>query len=299
MIKIRILLLNLLVFLFFIPISFAAETNNPQATTQVQSSRPVSWSNIKHIVIILFENTGDTDTLNQPFFKSLTTKGAYLAQSFAVTHPSQPNYIALIAGSTLGVTGDGDVTIDAMHLGDLLNAKGKTWKAYAEDLPPSACFLGSTNATYARKHEPFISFKNVQSNPLECAKIVPSEQFFIDLATNNLPSFSLYIPNLLNDGHDTGVAFADRWFQTTFGTILNDANVLRDTLFIATFDEDDFTSVNHIYTAFVGAAVKPGLQSNMRYDHYSVLRTVEEIYQLGTLGNSDKTAPIITDIWLP
>lgn len=281
-------------------------TVNAQSTTQInviytraQSGRPASWNNIKHVVIIILENTNGSDALKQHFLKSLTTKGAYLAQSFAITHPSQPNYIALVAGSTLGVTGDGNVIVDALHLGDLLDAKGKTWKAYAEDLPSATCFLGATNANYARKHEPFISFKSVQNNPAQCNKIVPSGQFFTDLAANNLPTFSIYVPNQKNDGHDTGVAFADKWLQTTFGTIMSDPKVVQDTLFIVTFDEDNFTSVNQIYTALVGAAVKASAKSNVHYTHYSVLRTIEEIFQLGTLGKNDKTAPIISDVWQP
>src|SRR5262249_14553542 len=154
--------------------------------------------------------------------------------------------------------------LDALHIGDLLDSKGLAWKSYAEDYPGN-CFLAGSG-DYARKHEPFISFRSVQSNSLQCAKIVPATQFWTDAAANKLPAYSFYVPNQKNDGHDTGVGFADNWLKNTFGPMMSDPNVLKDTLFIVTFDED---SGNNVYTVFVGAAVKPGFLSNVTYTHYS------------------------------
>jgi phospholipase C len=283
--------------LFFIS---TASASSPNAHGDLKDtyidSRPQSWQNIKHIVLIIFENNKAADTLGEPFFKLLTTKGAYLNQSFATIHPSQPNYFSLIAGSTLGVLTDLDVDLPYEHLGNLLNKKGLTWKAYAEDLP-YPCFKGPTSGNYVRKHEPFISFTNVQNDPNECAKIVPGVQFFFDIIGDQLPSFSLYIPNMQNDGHDTNIAFANNWFRMAFGPIFNNPKVMSNTLFIVTFDEDNFLSFNHIYTCFIGAAVSVGTESNRTYNHYNVLRTIEEIYQTGTLGRLDSLSLPITDIW--
>ncbi|WP_131782916.1 alkaline phosphatase family protein [Legionella gresilensis] len=262
----------------------------------VNSGRPISWNNIKHVVIIVFANENSDNILNQPFFKSLTTQGAYLSQYSAITHPSQPNYLALIGGSTFGVTNNNIHNINARHLGDLLNAKGLSWKSYAEAYPGN-CFQGSKSGTYSHKHEPFISFINVQNNPDECAKIVPSHQFFSDLAADKLPTYSLYVPDINNGGHDTGIAFADKYFAKTFGPIFSNASIMNNTLFIITFDENDGGAGNKIYTAFVGAGVKAGATSANKYSHYSTLRTIEEIFQLGTLGVNDQSATEILDIW--
>lgn len=261
--------------------------------------RPDSWNSIKHVVVVVLENQPARIAKAQPYMQSLTTKGAYLSNLFAITHPSQPNYIALVAGSNLGVTTNNNVTLDALHVGDLFDSRNLTWKAYAENLPATGCFLGTTNGDYARRHEPFISFRTVQANPLQCAKIVPGTKFFTDLAENKLPSFSLYIPNNRNNGHDTTVQFADNWLKNTFGPVLNNATVLADTLFIITFDEDDDSGNNNIYGAFVGAGVKVGAVSNVRYTLYSVLRLIEDIFELGSLCQNDSTAPQINDIWLP
>lgn len=260
--------------------------------------RPASWNQIKHIVVIILENTNASDALKQPFMGSLLKTGAYLNEFYAITHPSQPNYIALLAGTTFGIATDDDITINVNHLGDLLERKRLTWKAYAEDLPAIPCFLGATSGEYVRKHEPFISFYNIQNNANRCDNIVNASQFFTDIKTNHLPSFSIYIPNLLNDGHDTNIAYVDHWLSNTFSSIFKQSNVMKDTLFVITFDEDDWTTpINQIYTLFIGAGVKAGVLSDVHYTHYSLLRTIEEIFQLDLLGTNDRIARVISDIW--
>lgn len=264
--------------------------------TKVSNTRPKAWDSIKHVVVVVFENSASADVMQQPYFKSLTTTGASFSQFFAISHPSEPNYLAMVGGSTFGVIDDSNHDINAKHLGDLLNAKGLSWKSYAEAYPGN-CFKAAVSGTYYRKHEPFISFMNVQNTPSECAKIVPGAQFFTDVAANNLPTYSLYVPDINNDGHDTGLAYANNWLSTKFGSLLNNPSLLSNTLFIITFDEDDGSTNNKIYTVFVGAGVKPGAASAVHYTHYSVLRTIEDIFQLGTLGANDQNASDINDIW--
>jgi hypothetical protein len=279
------------ILLFFFTLSACA---NNESTIL---ARPQSWDAIKHVVIIVFENTKASDALKQPFFKKLTTQGAYLNHYFAITHPSQPNYIAMIGGSTFGVLSDRNVNINATHLGNLLDNNKLTWKAYAENYPGN-CFLGSSSGDYVRKHVPFLSFMNVQSDSVQCDKIVAGTQFFTDLAANQLPTYSFYVPNLRNNGHDTNVAFADKWLANTFGPTLSKPTILKNTLFIITFDEDDLSAGNNIYTVFVGAAVKPGVNSNVLYNHYSMLSTIENIFKIGHLHRYDEIATVIDDIWM-
>ena len=262
------------------------------------SNRPTSWNKIKHVVIILLENTSADEAVKQPFLKSLINRGGYLSQYYAITHPSQPNYLALAGGSTFKITDDSNYNISAKHIGNLFEAKGYSWKSYAEAYPEH-CYLGASKDTYYRKHVPFLSFKNVQTKPNECAKIVQGKQFFIDLAANQLPTYSFYIPDINNDGHDKGAAFADRWLSNTFGATFDNQKVISDTLFIVTFDEDDGRSKNNVYTIFLGAGVKKNTKSAVNYNHYSLLKTIEVIFELGTLGMNDQSATVISDIWLP
>lgn len=264
---------------------------SPLARAQTDSGR-----RFDHVVVVFLENEDYRQSLKQPFFRSLTTKGALLNNFYAETHPSQPNYIAFVSGSTVGVSGDENVNLDRRHIGDLLEAKGLTWKNYAEGLP-SPCFRGATSKSYARKHVPFISFKNVSNNPARCAHIVSANTFVQDAKNGKLPTFSFYTPDINNDGHDTGVAFAAKAMEKTFGPLLADPKIIRNTLFVFTFDEDDLFHGNHILTLMAGAGIEPGSVSNVRYDHYDLLKTIEAEFGLGTLGQADDKAEAITGIW--
>jgi phospholipase C len=187
--------------------------------------------------------------------------------------------------------------IDAPHLGDLLEQKGLQWKVYAEDYPGD-CFLGATSGNYARKHVPFISFADVQNDPARCARIVEASQFDADLKASQLPDFSFYAPNLRDDGHNTGAAYADRWLSQRFGSLLQDSRFRQDMLFVVTFDESEsLFGPNHILTVLYGDSVKPGSQSAQSYNHYSLLRLIEDELGLGNLGQGDATANPIQEVW--
>lgn len=264
-----------------------------QSRTSVSSTTETRF---KKVFIVVFENTDFAKAANQPFFAQFAKGGALLANFQAEIHPSQGNYIAMVAGDTFGVNHDKIVNLDGHHLVDLLEAKGKSWKVYAEQYPGD-CFLGATRGGYARKHVPFLSFKNVQNSPIRCQKIVNAGELDKDLANDSLPDYSLYIPDLKHDGHDTGVAYADRWFKQKFGPLLQDSRFTNDLLFVATFDESASSSPNHIYTALFGPSVQPGTVSNTEYNHYSLIRMIEDAWNLGTLRKGDWTATPIDDVW--
>lgn len=251
-------------------------------------------------MIVVLENANYDEALRQPFLRSLAARGALLTHFSAEAHPSQPNYIALVSGSTHGVDSDDLVTLNARHVGDLLEARGLEWKVYAEHYP-GGCFLGARSDDYVRKHVPFLSFRDVQENPARCARIVDASTLYADMANGRLPSYSLYIPDLRNDGHDTDIAYADRWLSARFGPLLQDPRFTKDLLFVVTFDEADhflfLPSTNHILTVLVGGGVEAGSRADGAYRHYSLLRLVEDHFGLGTLGHKDAVAPVITGIW--
>lgn len=248
-------------------------------------------------MIVVFENTNYQEALSQPFFSQVAQSGATFTHFLAESHPSQPNYIAMIAGDTFGVTNDSPVNLEATNVGDLLEQSGKSWKVYAEDYPGN-CFQGTTSGKYARKHVPFISFKSVQSDPQKCANIVNATQLDQDVRTQGLPDFSMYIPNLNNDGHDTNAAFANNWLSQTFGPRLNDPSFMNGLLLVITFDEsENLFGPNQIFTAFYGTGVKAGSVVSSQNSHYSVLRTIEDALGIGNLGRNDATAQAIEGIW--
>jgi Phosphoesterase family len=249
------------------------------------------------VMIVILENANYMDAMAQPFLANLAKSGALLSEFRAEAHPSLPNYIALTAGTTAGVTSNGPVSLDLRHIGDLLEAKGKRWKVYAEAYP-GRCFLGDRSGNYVRKHVPFLSFKNIQKDPLRCAKIVEASALNSDAARGNLPDYSLYIPDQRNDGHHTGPAFADRWLAKAFGPRLKNSAFMKGLLFVVTFDEaEDNDPDNRVFTALVGDSVLSGSVSNTAYNHYSLLRTIEDVFRLGTLGQNDASAISIVGTW--
>ncbi len=250
------------------------------------------------VFIIVLENTNYDSALQQPFLRHLTSLGALLTDFHAITHPSYPNYLAMVAGSSLGINHNRQTDLDATSLVDLLDPAGVAWKVYAENLP-SPCFTGITSpdGLYVRHHEPYISFRNIQANRARCERIVSADQLSTDLARDALPRYSLYVPNVLNDGHDTGVSYAATWLQAFLSPLLQRPPFTRDTLVIVTFDENAGAMGNQIYTAFVGPTVRPGATNGIRYDHYSLLRTLEDNYGVGTLGREDAKATAICCVW--
>ena len=265
----------------------------PAPAAPVQAAGP----SFKRVMTVIFENTDYEDALAQPFFGKLAKEGATLADYHGVTHPSQPNYIALTSGDTHGVKDDKSVVLDVKHIGDLLEAQGKSWKVYAEAYPGD-CFRGARAKTYARKHVPFLSYKNVQEDPARCARIVDASALAADAKNGSLPDYSLFIPDMNDDGHDTGVDFADLWLSETFGPLLKDPKFMKDLLLVVTFDEDsDSGGSNRILAVLYGAGVAPGSVSKARYDHYSLLRTVEDALGLGNLGFKDASAAPISGVW--
>lgn len=248
------------------------------------------------VFIVVLENEGADQSLSQPFLGELAKKGAYFNEFYAVTHPSQPNYIAMTAGDTFSIFHDGNVTLDVRNILDLLEEKGKTWKVYADGFP-GGCYLGSSTGKYVRKHVPFLSFKNVQTRPERCARIVDGTELIRDILVDEIADFSFYVPDMDHDGHDTGVRYADDWLKQTFGPLLENPNFMKGMLFIVTFDEAGWFNSNRIYTAFYGDSVIPGKISNESYDFYSLLRTIEEGLGLGSLNRKDARATPMTGIW--
>jgi hypothetical protein len=251
--------------------------------------------NFKKVLVIVFENSEYANAIKQPFFASLAKEGALLTNFKAATHPSQGNYIAMIAGSTFNINHDQTVDLPDNHLGDLLEDAKKDWRLYAEDFPGN-CFKGKTNGDYARKHVPFMNFTNITNNPARCAKVVEAKQFFKDFDSGKLPDFSMYVPNLKNDGHDTGVAIGDKWFNKTFNTLLHSPKLPKDLLVVVTFDEGT-TSNNQIYTLLYGANVLPGATSAKPNNFFTLLKTYEDELGLGSLNRNDMSAQKIDDVW--
>lgn len=259
------------------------------------SNSQAAGTKFDKVMIIILENTNYSVAIQQKFLTEFAKMGASLTNMTALVHPSQGNYISMISGDTFGIRNDNNIDLTSTHIGDLLEAKGLTWKVYAEDYPGN-CFLGASQGRYVRKHVPFLSFKNVSTNPARCKNIVSANRLDQDITAHELPNYSLFIPNMQNDGHNTGVAFADKWLSKRFGPLLKDPKFMDGMLVVITFDESDSAASNKIYTAVFGDSVISESTSKKAYTHYSILKTIENNWNLGTLNKSDVTASPINDV---
>lgn len=241
------------------------------------------------MLLVILENTDYSVAIADPNLKAFANSGVLFSNWLAIGHPSQPNYIAMTSGSTNGIKNDNSKTINVQNVADILEAQGLTWKSYQEDWPGN-CFTGavSSNNLYFRKHNPFISYKDIQTNPTRCARIVDSSQLAIDMSNHATPTFSWYTPNINDDGHDTNVTFAGTWLN---GFLTSTGATSYFDVVLVIFDENSGTIPNQVYAAIAGKAVtNPGTTDNTALDHYSVLKTLETNFGLGNLGKNDVTA---------
>jgi phosphatidylinositol-3-phosphatase len=243
-----------------------------------------------HVVIVVFENkTWATVTpSNAPYLTSLAEAGAHFTDAHGVAHPSQPNYIALFSGSTQDVADDScPRVLSGPNLASELLAAGRTFTGYSEDLPAAGSTACESGA-YHRKHNPWVDFRDLPPAVNQPLTALPTD-------FDQLPTVAFVVPNLCNDMHDCSVARGDRWAEQHLSGYVDWAQE-HNSLLVVTFDESEGeASANHILTVLVGPMVREG-DSDQPIDHYSVLRTVEEMYGLPPLGLAANREPI-TDIW--
>ncbi|OLZ69324.1 acid phosphatase [Streptomyces sp. IMTB 2501] len=247
-----------------------------------------------HVVVVVFENHAYSQVIgssNAPYINSLKSGGANLTQSYAETHPSQPNYYAMFSGDTQGITDDSCVTpgfSSAPNLASEVTDAGRTWASYNEDLPgqgDTSCSSGD----YAQKHNPWFGFSNVPTS-----SAMTFDQFPTDYST--LPQMSYVVPNLCSDMHDCSVSTGDTWLKNNLGGYASWAKT-HNSLLVVTFDEDNRLSGNRIPTVLYGQPVTAGSSSSTTYNHYDLLRTLEDTQGLTTHAGNAASAQDITGIW--
>ncbi len=258
-----------------------------------------------HVVIVIMENHAFGEIIgsaNAPYINNtLAANGALLINSFAVEHPSQPNYLDLFSGANQGVVGDAtplNVPFSTPNLGALLLAKGLTFTIYSESLP-SVGFTGDNSTTvlgqnqYQRKHNPAVNWQANDapaSNHLLPAVNQPFTAFpTTDVGFSTMPTLSIVVPNEQNDMHDGTVAMGDTWLSQNIEAYRVWA-ATHNSVLIVTWDEDDSSAANKIATIWNGQHIRPGSYTEssveraagLGIDHFNMLRTLENIYGLGT-----------------
>ncbi len=268
----------------------AAAVSEPLPSTAGAVGIATSAS-IDHIVVIVMENHSSSAIVGSskaPYLNSLIARYGLATRYTAVAHPSEPNYLALFSGSTQGVRDDGVHTLSGRSLADQLEAVGRTWRVVAENVPTS-CYRGATAyggadglGWYARKHNPAISFSNISRNASRCANIVNMKHFSLTAA-----NFQLVVPNMCHDMHDCSVATGDAFLKRFLAPVVANPAFAHTLVFI-TWDEgtDSTGGGGRVATIAVGPTVRPGVKSTVAHTHYSLLRTVENIWGLGCLNRT-------------
>jgi hypothetical protein len=244
-----------------------------------------------HILVVIDENHAQGEIVgsaNAPYITGLSKSGANFTNSHAVSHPSQPNYLAVFSGSTQGVTNDTcpKKAFTTADLGGQALAAKIGFAGYSESMPSDG-YTGCTSGNYARKHNPWVDFADVPAS---------ANLRFTDFPTDytKLPAVSFVVPNLQDDMHDGTIQQGDTWLKQHLDGYVQWAKT-HNSVFVLTFDEDDYTSANQIPTVITGAGVKTGNYGE-NISHYSVLRTIEDAYGLPHAGSAATATPI-TDIW--
>ncbi|KAK3984562.1 phosphoesterase family-domain-containing protein [Cladorrhinum sp. PSN332] len=249
-------------------------------------------------VQIWLENVDYSVAIADPNLAYLASQGISLTNYIARTHPSQPNYVAVAGASRHGITDNGfrRLSSSIKTVVDLLEDGGVSWSIYQEDMPYSG-FQGTyknplTGADmYVRKHNPLMSYDSVASSTTRLAKCKNFTMFERDLAQNKLPQWMFITPNMTNSGHDTSVTFAGKWARNFIVPLLSNSNFnVPRTLVMLTFDEGSTSGTNQVYAVLLGSAItaaKKGTTNSTQYGHYSVIKTVEDNWSLGNLGQND------------
>ncbi|ADO71286.1 Phosphoesterase [Stigmatella aurantiaca DW4/3-1] len=287
-----------------------------------------------HVLVIMLENQYRGYVMKNPYFRKLAQQGIVLRNAFGVMHPSQTNYIVSIAGELCNVTSDdAPDPLPQRTIVDLIEESpyGLEWKAYMQSYIPqntpwSATLKPQDEYPYVIKHNPFSSFANIQQSRARWERIQDESAFWADLLNGTFPNYAWFTPNMWNDGHYVdGTKFepearapalvdqAAKWLESFFGALRfpgPDSHLPPRTLVVVTFDEADFKrdytrehgneidydGPNQIYTVLLGDMIQPGEQAE-GYNHYSLLRTIEENFQLGSLGKNDASSNWFQFLW--
>jgi phosphatidylinositol-3-phosphatase len=272
----------------------------------------------QHFFVIMMENTaykGLIGNPNAPWINQAANTYGLATNYYGVSHPSQPNYIAATSGALNGVINDNDITIHVPNIVDQLEARDRTWKAYMQSLSLCATKLDHAcgNQLYERKHNPFVSYADVQNNPARMADVVDLSQLAADLASENAPNYSWISPDQCSDMHGRAgpasdpcnfgnvqglIATGDAFLSSTVSMIMSsDAWTDNSAIFI-TWDETDFPFVDvsgccdavpgggHVVTLVITHSRHSHQTSDEAFNHYSMLATIQRAWRLGCLANT-------------
>lgn len=252
--------------------------------------------------VIVLENRELSEVIGSPeapFLNRLAQRGALAVNYYGVTHPSLPNYLALLAGSTFGIAENcSDCLVAGPNLATQLSRARISWKAYMGGLP-YPCYTGDDTGDYGKRHDPFVYFPSITAVPRRCSRIVPEPQLWTDLAARRLPAFGWLTPDLCRDAHDCRLDAADYYLSLLVPRIMRQLGP--HGLLVVTFDEglSDSGGGGWIATILAGPEVPHGIQIRRVVNHYSLLAALEDRFGLARLGLAATASPLPPRLFRP
>ncbi len=252
------------------------------------------------IALFVLENHEYEETIGSdeaPFLNGLARRGALATRYHAITHPSLPNYLALLGGSTFGIGENcSDCTASGDNLASQLSRAGIPWRAYFQGLP-STCFRGAERGRYVKRHNPFMYFPSVAGRAGRCRNVVPLTRLDADLRKGMLPSFAWIGPDLCDGAHDCDLRTADRLLARLVPRITRRLGPRG--LLVISFDEGSgrrgccgLPGGGRVATVLAGPAARHGFRLRRPFDHYSLLATIERRLGLPRLRHARGAATL-------
>jgi len=252
------------------------------------SRSPATWD---HVVWIVFENKSYSQIIDAPaapYLSGLAAKCGLATDYHALAHPSLPNYIAMTSGGTQEITDDAGPAAHRLAVPSIFSQLGAGgWTALQESMP-SNCYADNSGL-YAARHNPPLYYPDVAGDCL--VQDVP-----LGAVRELSARFTFVTPDLCHDMHSSPcaattkaeVAAGDAWLAGFLPTVFATEEYRSgSTAVFITWDEDDFTDAQHIPTLVVAPSVTAGTTDATRFDHYSLLRTTEEMLGIDDfLGNA-------------
>jgi len=238
------------------------------------ASAPATYA---HVVWIVFENHSYSEVIGSsaaPYLNHLADACGSASDMHAETHPSLPNYIAMTSGSTQGITDDNGPAAHPLGSASIFSVAGD-WRSLEESMP--APCSATDSGRYAVKHNPAVYYTQLGAT-------CPARDVPLQSTPDVSAAFTFITPDLCDDMHDCDVATGDRWLSGVLPAILASPEYAagRTAIFV-TWDEDDRSTDNHIATLVIAPSVHPGTTSATSFNHYSMLRTTEEMLGLSPL----------------
>jgi len=248
-------------------------------------------------MVVVLENHEVSDIIGNsdaPELNSLASRYGQATQAYGTSHPSLPNYLELLAGSTFGITSDcTSCSVEGPTLVDQLDARGIGWRAYMEGMSKPCDQAPSTDTDYAKKHDPFLYVRHLVSDPATCQRVVPGDRLGGDLASGPAPPFLWYTPNLCHDGHDCSTATMDHWVAGFIPSVLSSLWYAQGGVIVITFDEGSSDAgccrIAHggrIATIVISTHTGPGARLTAPVDQAGILGTIEDLFGVGRLGDA-------------